>query len=107
MSGSTFGHRRAGLSFYLNLQLKGQLISQITKQSFFMKKVFFTVASLLCITMMVEGTSFGSQAKSKPLSPKKNCVGYTIIAVDRGVNCDGDTVMLTKIHGYYEIENSK
>jgi hypothetical protein len=68
-----------------------------------MKKVFFTVASLLCLTMIVAGTDFGSLAKAKPVAPRKNCAGYTIIEFDRGIDCYGDTVVLTKIHGYYEL----
>jgi hypothetical protein len=68
-----------------------------------MKKVFFTVASLLCLTMIVAGTDFGSLAQSKTVLPKRYCVGYTIIEVDKGIDCSGDTVMLTKIHGYYEL----
>jgi hypothetical protein len=71
-----------------------------------MKKVFFTVASLLCLTMIVAGTDFGRLTQSKSVSPKRHCVGYTIIEVDKGIDCSGDTVMLTKVHGYYELASA-
>jgi hypothetical protein len=68
-----------------------------------MKKVFFTVATVLCVTMIMTGTNFGRPAKSKPVPHRKTCVGYTIISVDRGIDCNGDTLVLAKNHGYYEV----
>ncbi len=69
-----------------------------------MKRVVFTVAVLLCIAMMMTGMDIRTLVKVREKGKfKKNCVGYTILEVDKGINCDGDTVRLTKVHGYYEV----
>jgi hypothetical protein len=69
-----------------------------------MKRVVFTVAVLLCIAMMMTGMDIRTLVKVKQTGKaKQNCVGYTIIEVDKGIDCDGDTVKLTKVHGYYEV----
>lgn len=33
---------------------------------------------------------------------KKHCMGYSVIAADKGVDCDGDTIRLIKVNGYFE-----
>ena len=33
---------------------------------------------------------------------KKDCVGYTIIEFNKGVDCKGDTIMLVRRNGYAE-----
>jgi hypothetical protein len=72
-----------------------------------MKRVVFTVAVLLCIAMMLTGMDIRTLVKVKETGRvKKNCVGYTILEVDKGIDCDGDTVKLTKVHGYYEVVSS-
>jgi hypothetical protein len=69
-----------------------------------MKRVVVTVAVLLCVTMMLTGADIRTLVKVKQKNPtKKYCGGYTIIEVDKGIDCDGDTVALTKEHGYYEV----
>lgn len=30
---------------------------------------------------------------------KKNCIGYTIIEFGKGVDCNGDTLKLTRVNG--------
>ena len=34
---------------------------------------------------------------------KQRCLGYTIIEAGKGVDCYGDTIMLVKQHGFYEV----
>jgi hypothetical protein len=69
-----------------------------------MKRVVFTVAVLLCFTMMMTGMDIRTLVKVRENGKaKKNCVGYTIIEADKGIDCYGDTVKLTKVHGYYEV----
>jgi hypothetical protein len=69
-----------------------------------MKRVVFTIAVLLCLTMMMTGMDIRTMIKVKETNTtRKNCVGYTILEFDKGVDCYGDTVMLTKVHGYYEV----
>lgn len=35
--------------------------------------------------------------------PKRNCRGYTVIEVDKGIDCNGDTVELVKKNGFFEL----
>jgi hypothetical protein len=70
-----------------------------------MKRFVVTLAVLLCFTMMMTGADIRSLVKvtsHNHSTPRKDCVGYTIIEVDKGIACNGDTVVLKKVHGYYE-----
>jgi hypothetical protein len=33
---------------------------------------------------------------------KKYCKGYSVIEVDKGVDCYGDTIKLVKVNGFFE-----
>jgi hypothetical protein len=33
---------------------------------------------------------------------KKHCKGYSVIEVDKGIDCNGDTLKLKKVNGYFE-----
>jgi hypothetical protein len=71
-----------------------------------MKRFVVTLAALLCFTMMMTGADIRSAVKAKQHgSPKEkdHCIGYTIIEVDKGIDCNGDTVKLQRVHGYYEV----
>ena len=71
-----------------------------------MKRFVVTLAALLCFTMMMTGADIRSAAKVKEArlqKVKNHCIGYTIIEVDKGIDCDGDTVRLQRVHGYYEV----
>jgi hypothetical protein len=72
-----------------------------------MKRFVVTLAVLLCFTMIMTGADISSLVKKVKGSPlnktKSHCVGYTILEVDKGINCDGDTVQLRRVHGYYEV----
>lgn len=69
-----------------------------------MKRFIVTLAVLLCFTMMMTGADVRFLSKVKSLrETKKACVGYTIIEADKGIDCNGDTVRLQRVHGYYEL----
>ena len=34
---------------------------------------------------------------------KKTCSGYMVLEVNKGIDCNGDTIKLMKKHGFYEI----
>lgn len=70
-----------------------------------MKRVVVTIAVLLCVTMMITGADLRLLMKMKKPASKKHCIGYTIIEADKGIDCNGDTVKLTKAHGYYQVAN--
>lgn len=41
-----------------------------------------------------------SQAPAAPL--KRVCKGYTVIEASKGVDCNGDTIKLVKVSGFYQ-----
>ena len=43
-----------------------------------------------------------SQKSSVVKEVKRNCSGYSVIEVDKGIDCNGDTIKLIKINGYFE-----
>ena len=50
-------------------------------------------------TLLLTGASYkNADAKTS----KKHCRGYSVIAVDKGIDCNGDTLRLVKINGYFE-----
>jgi hypothetical protein len=45
----------------------------------------------------------GANYKNSPKTVvKKHCIGYSVISADRGVDCNGDTIRLMKVNGYFE-----
>jgi hypothetical protein len=58
---------------------------------------------LMIITLLtmflITGANYKSAGAQKS---KKHCRGYSVIEVDKGVDCNGDTIRLVKIHGYFE-----
>ena len=48
--------------------------------------------------LLVGASQKGSAAKVM----KRSCNGYSVIEVDKGIDCNGDTIKLTKINGYFE-----
>ena len=44
-------------------------------------------------------------ANNKSTATKKthrNCNGYSVIEVDKGIDCNGDTIKLIKVNGFFE-----
>ncbi len=33
---------------------------------------------------------------------RKSCNGYSVLEVDKGIDCNGDTIKLVKVNGYFE-----
>jgi hypothetical protein len=44
----------------------------------------------------------GANQKSATKEVKRNCSGYSVIEVDKGIDCNGDTIKLIKVNGYFE-----
>ena len=40
---------------------------------------------------------------NKKKTPQAACVGFTVLEATKGVNCQGDTVRLKKVNGFYAI----
>lgn len=66
-----------------------------------MKKVFFSALVLIFLVMIVAAADF---PRLPLLDARRShrCGGYTIIAFDKGIDCNGDTIRLVRTHGYAE-----
>lgn len=51
-------------------------------------------------TSLLTSANF-KRAESTPVQ-KKHCRGYTVIEVDKGIDCYGDTIRLVKVNGFFE-----
>lgn len=68
-----------------------------------MKKVFFLAIGLVCLVMVIVAADFRSIPHMLTSEPgKPSCKGYTIIEYDKGIDCQGDTIQLTRRNGYAE-----
>lgn len=65
-----------------------------------MKKIFL-LFSIVVMLVVLLGADIRrkKEALLTPEEDKKPCYGYTIIEFGKGINCHGDTVMLTKVKG--------
>lgn len=65
-----------------------------------MKKIFLLFGLVVMLVVLL-GADIRrkKEATSAPAALKKPCYGYTIIEFGKGINCDGDTVKLTKVKG--------
>ena len=70
-----------------------------------MKKMFVLTIALACLILL--GTAgfrtIPHWLGANPAHENKNkCLGYTIIAFDKGIDCYGDTIGLVRRNGYAE-----
>lgn len=42
------------------------------------------------------------EANDKAEIVKKHCRGYSVIEVDKGIDCNGDTIKLVKVNGFFQ-----
>jgi hypothetical protein len=69
-----------------------------------MKKMFVLTLALVCVILIMGTASFRAiphWLTTTTTKPTK-CVGYTIIAFDKGIDCYGDTIRLVRKNGYAE-----
>ena len=55
-------------------------------------------------TLSLTGANY-KNADAKTVKGKSNCKGYSVIEVDKGIDCNGDTIKLIKINGFFERAN--
>ncbi|HEU5146845.1 MAG TPA: hypothetical protein VFT90_09025 [Chryseosolibacter sp.] len=68
-----------------------------------MKKVVFTAVVMVCLVMIMVSGAFRPIPDLLDAPSRKNtCVGYTIIEFDKGIDCNGDTIALTRRNGFAE-----
>jgi hypothetical protein len=53
--------------------------------------------SVVCVLVLFMGFDFTSR------KAKKACKGYEVIEAGKGIDCNGDTIRLTKRYGYFEV----
>ncbi len=66
-----------------------------------MKRLLLVVGVVLTIGLL--GTGFVQKGATESTSLKRSCTGYVVIEVDKGIDCNGDTIRLVKKHGFFEI----
>jgi hypothetical protein len=68
-----------------------------------MKKVFFLAAVLMVLVLVIVAADYRTipHLLNTPI-PQKDCAGYTIIEFDKGIDCHGDTIKLSRKNGFAE-----
>ncbi len=56
---------------------------------------FIVVTIITVSTFLLVGANYKAPTK-------RNCIGYSVIEVDKGIDCNGDTIKLTKVNGFFE-----
>jgi hypothetical protein len=65
-----------------------------------MKKTLFFLALGAFAFLVIGADHLESAPSAKTL--KKACNGYTVIEASKGIDCNGDTIKLTKVSGFYQ-----
>ena len=65
-----------------------------------MKRVLFFMTLGLFAFMVIGADNRESQISA--VSLKRACKGYTVIEASKGVDCNGDTIKLVKVSGFYQ-----
>lgn len=60
------------------------------------------IVVIVIVTFVLTGANYKSADANTDAKEKKFCRGYTVIEVDKGVDCNGDTIRLVKTNGYFE-----
>lgn len=67
-----------------------------------MKKMFVLSIAMVCLVILMGTAGFRTAPHWLNGSAARKCIGYTIIAFDKGIDCHGDTIRLARRHGYAE-----
>ena len=65
-----------------------------------MKRFLFLLTLGLFAFMVIGADQRETQISAAPL--KRACKGYTVIEASKGVDCNGDTIRLVKVSGFYQ-----
>lgn len=65
-----------------------------------MKRLLFFMTLGLFGFMVIGADHRESQISAASL--KRTCKGYTVIEASKGVDCNGDTIKLVKVSGFYQ-----
>lgn len=64
-------------------------------------KRLWVILTIGLFGFLVLGAEHRNRASIKKIT-KKACHGYTVIEASLGIDCNGDTIKLKKVSGYYE-----
>lgn len=65
--------------------------------------MFVVGVAFLCLVIFVGAAGFTTPTSwLKEQKPENKCLGYTIIAFDKGIDCYGDTIRLVRRNGFAE-----
>jgi hypothetical protein len=67
-----------------------------------MKRILFILSCVVAIVLVYAGFTY-EDFRSASAPGKRNCTGYEIIEAGKGIDCHGDTILLTKRSGFYEV----
>jgi hypothetical protein len=65
-----------------------------------MKRLMFFVTLGLFAFLVIGADQRQEQVSAASL--KRVCKGYTVIEASKGVDCNGDTIKLVKVSGFYQ-----
>ena len=68
-----------------------------------MKRALIIVGIFTCTAVVLTSMNYQSFQSIYTPSAKKKCFGYTVIEAGKGIDCNGDTLLLKKNSGYYEV----
>jgi hypothetical protein len=55
---------------------------------------------IACISFVLVGAH--KTVSSNMAAQKRNCTGYSVIEADKGIDCNGDTIKLVKVNGFFQ-----
>jgi hypothetical protein len=59
------------------------------------------LSAVVCVLVLFTGFDF-----TKRKEEVRSCKGYVVIEAGKGLDCNGDTIRLTKRYGYFEIAST-
>jgi hypothetical protein len=63
------------------------------------------IRSILIVIIALGGVGLtgANNKEAESRTPvKKHCRGYSVIEVDKGIDCNGDTIKLVKMNGFFQ-----
>lgn len=67
-----------------------------------MKTRIITLALAICATLFMTGADFMAPEEATSSTAARFCSGYVVIEAGKGLDCNGDTILLVTRKGYYE-----
>jgi hypothetical protein len=66
-----------------------------------MKKLFTSFGIVVFAYILLSAGAYKLPVLNAVRVPKRTCIGFTVVEAGKGVNCYGDTILLTKTNGFY------